>query len=98
MGNHGQERKEAGSWSKVRKMEKVGKKIAGCDHTISCGEEIPWVSQKEITPLPGRHMEERIYPLQDKRTAWEPLRGAEQQGQRGIQRAENLLTFQCEPQ
>lgn len=79
-------------------MEKVGKKIAGCDHTISRGEEIPWVSQREIASLPGGHMEEHIDPLQDKRTAWEPLRGAELQSQRGIQRAENLLTFQCEPQ
>ena len=53
--------------SKVRKREKVRKSSVGRVHIISQNEEIPWVAQGEITPLPRGYLEEFILPLQGQR-------------------------------
>lgn len=78
--------------SKVRKKERTGESIAGRDCTISCSEFIPWVTLREIIPLPRVHLEEHILPLQGQKAIREPLNGTQQKGCKCAQRPDTLVT------
>lgn len=76
----------------------MGESAKGRDHTINHSEEVPWITQGEMTALSVVHLEDNILPLQGKKANWESFSDTQQQGERCAQDAENLLTFHCELQ
>lgn len=64
-----------------------------------CGMGISWVSLREITPLPGMHLEQGILPFQGQKALWEPLSSHSTAGKRSTHRGKiTQLELSCTPQ
>lgn len=77
----------------------MGETVAGRDFTISYSGEIPCIAQGTTASLSRVNFEDCFLPLQEQKANQKPLSGAQQQGQRCVEKAENiLLTICCDPQ